>query len=329
MVCYTPLTAGFTSDRDITFNPELFYGSPLTLPCGQCIGCRLERSRHVATRAMHELSLKNNIGAFLTLTYSPKNIPKNNSLDPEIMPLFFRRLKRHVHPKKISYMYCGEYGDKFDRPHYHALVFNHDFQLSLNKGVQNTFWSPTSSNDDDKLYLEPVSHHELGSSYESPELNSLWKLGHASVGTLTYESAAYVARYCLKKVNGHSKNSHYKDRIPEFMHYSQPGIGKGWIQKYYDQVAAHGDIIVNGRRQNIPRYYLKQLEKISPELYDELKLIREAKSRNAQTTRELYNGLVNSQARITDKSKLTFRDNYFVNYYLRQLRRDKFQKEII
>lgn len=330
MICYTPLSAGFDEARNITFNPNNIYGSPLTLPCGQCIGCRLERSRNWATRAMHEYQSQDYIGSFLTLTYSEPNLPPSKSLDSDAMPLFFRRLKKHLYPKKISYLYCGEYGDKFDRPHYHALVFNHDFDLSKNKAPQITNWGANSldsllntKSSDDSLYLEPVSHHELGCSYQSKTLNNLWQLGHASVGSLTYESAAYVARYCLKKINGAHADTHYNSRTPEFMHSSKPAIGRSWIEKYHEEIALHGNLYINKRLQNIPRYYLKILEKLNPNLYTDLKIQRESTTKKTTTTKNLYDSLLIAQSKLNSTKSLTLRDNYYLNYFSQQLRREK------
>ena len=99
----------------------------MTVPCGQCTGCRSEYSRQWALRNMHEASLKPD-NCFITLTYDKKNLPQNNSLDKKAFPKFIRSLrKRNKRDKKnqIRYYACGEYGDNFGRPHYHAILFNY------------------------------------------------------------------------------------------------------------------------------------------------------------------------------------------------------------
>jgi len=96
------------------------------VPCGQCGECRLSRARMWATRCVHEATLWKN-SSFITLTY--KDTPPNNSLNPQDTKEFIRRLRYNL---KIPFKYflVGEYGDQNNRPHYHALIFGHDFGLS-------------------------------------------------------------------------------------------------------------------------------------------------------------------------------------------------------
>ena len=133
MPCYHPLK-GFRSreknssgKRSITFNHNQGYTDmEITIPCGQCIGCRLERSRQWAIRCVHEASLYQD-NCFITLTYSPEHLPKDNSLHKEHFQLFMKRLRK-AFGQKIRYFHCGEYGENFSRPHYHACLFNVDFK---------------------------------------------------------------------------------------------------------------------------------------------------------------------------------------------------------
>jgi hypothetical protein len=41
-----------------------------------------------------------------------------------------------------------------------------------------------------------------GDLFTSDMLTKCWGMGHCLVGDLTFESAAYVARYVVKKING-------------------------------------------------------------------------------------------------------------------------------
>lgn len=88
--CYSPVkgyrSAQLTKNgkRKIVFNREQgFVDLPVTIPCGQCIGCRLEKSRQWAIRCVHEASLYEN-NCFITLTYSPENLPEDGSLKKKI-----------------------------------------------------------------------------------------------------------------------------------------------------------------------------------------------------------------------------------------------------
>lgn len=132
MPCYFPMQ-GFRSKtltdngkRKIVFSKNQgFEDLPVTLPCGQCIGCRLEHSRQWAIRCLHEASLHEH-NCFLTLTFDDEHLPKSESLDVRDLQLFMKRLRKE-YGKGIRFYACGEYGEKYYRPHYHLCLFNHDF----------------------------------------------------------------------------------------------------------------------------------------------------------------------------------------------------------
>ena len=149
MPCYKPLKAFQCLDGSIVF-AELKRNDivkSLELRCGQCVGCRLERSRQWAVRCMHEASLyKNN--CFLTLTYSDEYLPDDYSLHYEDFQKFMKRLRKRfkgLEPAAyaestdkmkrlrkrlkfpIRFYMAGEYGEQFGRPHFHACIFNFDF----------------------------------------------------------------------------------------------------------------------------------------------------------------------------------------------------------
>lgn len=258
MPCYHPLHAykGKSNDASkikIVFRrPDSWKGERLDLPCGQCVGCRLERSRQWAVRCMHEASLYPE-NSFLTLTYSDKNLPPYSSLVKSDFQYFMKRLRKSLTPKRVRYYHCGEYGDLLSRPHYHALLFNHDFQ-------------------DKKLFSSKNSNPV----YTSSELSSLWPQGFSVIGAVTFESAAYVARYVMKKITGKYASDHYGDRIPEYTTMSRrPGIGKGWYDKFKSDVYPHDRVVVRGVKTRPPRFYDTQLLKEDPSTMALLKLERE------------------------------------------------------
>jgi len=116
MACYRPLSAWrgsklnpATGKRPIVFRAsEAYLDMPMTLPCGQCIGCRLERSRQWAIRSVHEASLYDS-NCFVTLTYSDSHLPRDCSLDPDAVPLFMKRLRKRF-GDGIRVFYCCVYG---------------------------------------------------------------------------------------------------------------------------------------------------------------------------------------------------------------------------
>lgn len=249
---------------------------PMDVPCGQCIGCRLERSRQWAIRCMHEMSLYPH-NAFLTLTYKPTELPAHGSLNKSHLQKFFKRYRRWLGSHKIRYLACGEYGEKNDRPHYHAIVFNHDFT--------------------DKIPRERINGNQY---YTSPKLDELWSHGHCIIGEANFETAAYVARYVTKKINGPMAEEHYGTiineqtgeitprRIPEYISPSRnPGIAKGWFEKYHKEVYPLDEVVVKGKLMKPPKYYDRLHEMVDPDQMEEIAAERSlAAKRNPDNTYE-------------------------------------------
>jgi len=132
LTCYHPLRAFKTVSGTIVFNgnkPNI--KEALNLPCGKCIGCRLDRSRQWAIRCMHEASLYER-NCFITLTYSDEFLPNDRSVNVRHFQLFMKKLRKRFGPN-IRFYHCGEYGEKTSRPHYHALLFNFDYTFRTHK----------------------------------------------------------------------------------------------------------------------------------------------------------------------------------------------------
>lgn len=249
---------------------------PLTVACGQCVGCRLERSRVWAVRCMDESSLYS-ANVFITLTYDNEHLPPDNGLHYRDFQLFMKRL-RNKYGDGIRFYMCGEYGELRGRPHFHALLFNFDFpdkyKWCMRKKLPS-FRSPT---------LDGLPRGAVDRSLVDP--TCLWPNGHAEIGSCTFESAAYIARYIMKKQLGKDAAATYEwpdpvtgeihDRRPEFTNMSRrPGIGKEWIEKFVHDVYPHDFKIVNGRKTKPPRYYDKHFEALDPLAYEDLKWGRE------------------------------------------------------
>lgn len=306
MPCYKPLLAYQCSDGSIVWyeSPKWDVVRSLTLPCGQCVGCRLERSRQWAVRCMHEASLyKHN--CFITLTYNDDHVPENGSLRYEDFQKFMKRLRKRysgVEPSAspdssdkypIRFYMCGEYGENFGRPHFHACLFNFDFR-------DKKYWSTSPS----------------GSRiYRSAVLEDLWPFGFSSIGDVNFQSAAYVARYIMKKVTGRNAPGHYEhtdsvtgeimSRVPEFNKMSlKPGIGADWFHRFHTDVYPHDHVVVNGRKAKPPRFYDGQLEKMFPDLYDEVKYSRFVEAMNAIDDNTPERLAVKEQVTLAKLSKL-------------------------
>lgn len=277
MPCFTPLPA-FYSGRmtaagkfDIVVLPRtelnlLKYS--MRLPCGRCSHCRLKRSREWAIRCMHEASLyvptvSNPDGrgnCFITLTYNTPHLPEFNSLRKRDFQLFMKRLRKRF-GSGIRYYMCGEYGGKYGRPHYHALLFNFNFDFD------KYFWEKSPSGCD---------------LYRSPSLEELWSdsngsIGYSSVADLTFDSAAYVARYVMKKITGDAALTAYSvidddtgevlfDKVPEYNDMSRkPGIASAWFDEFSSDVYPRDSVVVKGRELPPPKFYDRRYELIYPE----------------------------------------------------------------
>lgn len=290
MPCYKPITAYQLPAGGPLLFAEPAWGATsrggnynkLQISCGQCAGCRLKRSREWAARCIHEAQTHRH-NCFITLTYADENLPENNSLKHRDFQLFMKKFRKALHespvgegpfaqqknphrgatpaPQKpvaraLRYYMCGEYGETYGRPHYHAIIFGTDFL--------------------DKIYKHTTA---TGCKiYNSPTLEKLWPHGHSSIGDVTFESAAYVARYIMKKRTGDGNKNIYEvldletgELVQKQKEYNtmsrRPGIAKTWFDKYNTDITATGKIIIRGHKNNPPRYYDKLLKKL-----DELKL---------------------------------------------------------
>lgn len=258
MPCYKPLKAYRSQEKSpetgrhlITFNStkNLIEGSSLKLPCGQCVGCRIDRSRAWAVRCMHEAQMHPE-NAFITLTFSNEHLPANYSISVRDWQLFAKRLRKSLPHKRIRFFACGEYGPDNLRPHYHALLFNHSFSDQI-------LWK---ENKDPSKNL-----------YVSKQLQALWPFGFSTVGLVTFQSAAYVARYVMKKMTGDLAVDYYTRRHPitgtyhvvqpEFLVQSRrPGLGASWLEAFRNDVYPSDFIVYEGRKINIPRFYELRLK---------------------------------------------------------------------
>jgi hypothetical protein len=190
-------------------------------PCGWCIGCRIDKTRHWAIRIMHE-TFMHDVSSFVTLTYSDKTVPLNFSLVKDEVPALNKKLRSRG--LNFRFYMCGEYGDMFDRPHYHVCYFGVDFLK------------------------------------ERSVLDDCWNRGIVHVGHVTPQSAAYVAGYVMKKVVGDRAKEHYGEKIPEFSLMSRrPGIGYDWYKKYLSENDRDW-ILFKNCKNPLPRYYRNKRE---------------------------------------------------------------------
>lgn len=252
---------------------------------------------------------------FVTLTYNDENLPVPPTLRHRDFQLFLKRLRKALqqHPEgffshsdnaavekdsrqrsanggrsprpeinlsvktaAISYYMSGEYGDQNRRPHFHACLFGLDFK--------------------DKTYERTTKAKEK--IYTSKLLDQIWGKGYASIGAVTFASAAYIARYIVAKKTGDQAKQHYTvldpttgellyELKPEYNRMSlKPAIGKRWLDKYQDDVFPHGYVVINEHKKQTPRYYDKLYEMRDRKRYLQLKKERteKAKTKINETT---------------------------------------------
>lgn len=258
------------------------------VPCGVCPSCRLQQSREWATRCMMEAKQWES-NYFVTLTYDDEHKPYNEQfefngeiyeddttwngyLDKKDVQLFIKRLRtyyfrEHGHTG-IRFFMCGEYGSQTKRPHYHIIFFNlpiydwEDLKVTSNGKVLAT----------------------------SRTIRELWGKGHVSIGEVEFASAAYVARYAMKKRTGRYAQKHYAERgqTPEFVNMSRrPGIGKEWYDTHKEEIYELDDILsseLGKLKGKPPRYFDKLYDIDYPE---DMKRIKKSRKEAGERSRKL------------------------------------------
>lgn len=209
---------------------------------------------------MNEASLHDD-NCFITLTYDQEHLPENWSLRKEDYQKFMKRLRKRFSETRIRYYQCGEYGERGGRPHYHALLFG---------------WKPP-----DLVQLRTEGDHIL---YGSAILTEVWGLGMTVVGEVTFESASYVAQYCMKKKTGKGAKEYqvleadtgevFEVEPPYATMSRRPGIGAEWFDRYKGDCYPSDTMISRGREMQPPKYYDGLLEKSDAELYEMIKARR-------------------------------------------------------
>lgn len=219
---------------------------------------------------MHEAK-SHDENCVITLTYAPEHLPKNGSIVPEHAVNFMKRLREHADRKEnrqgIKTYGCAEYGEQFGRPHYHIILFNYTFR-------------------DAKPYGGKPGY------YTSDILNQVWGFGGTQVMDLTFDSAAYVARYIMKKLTG-ARAGEYGEKLPEqTICVSQKGIGKDWYKENKHKIYAIDLMHVNGQKIKPITYYDKRYEIEHTENYKKIKEKRkqEIEKYIAKIHEEIRNG---------------------------------------
>lgn len=224
MPCYHPLTAWRTESGGIVIGNRAQGSTQLFLPCGKCIGCSKRTSQGWALRGLLEMQ-EHDAAAFTTLTYAPKYEPP--TLQRRDLSAFLKRLRtnraRSGATAPIRFLASGEYGDRYRRPHYHAILF----------GVR---------------------------AEERADIEAAWRLGIVHTVTATPAAICYTAGYvtkkaCVKDIKQERIDPHTGEVYtyqPPFLQMSRrPGIGghaRKWPQTWRDYA------VMDGTKMPVPRY---------------------------------------------------------------------------
>nr|CAI9750311.1 replication initiation protein [Gokushovirinae sp.] len=251
MSCYHPLRAyrrvggrdPVTGKWPLTFKKsEGWLETAIDIPCGTCVGCRMDYARGWALRCVHESKLHKD-NCCITLTYDDDNLPDDGELDKRGMQNWLKILRYHI--GSFRYFGCGEYGKMGDRPHYHIILFGYDFP-------------------DKRL----ITTHLGTKQYDSAMLRDIWHRGHISVGQVDFRTAAYIARYCLKKQKGGDNRHQQQEYI---LMSNRPGIGADWVKQFSSDVFSAGRIVTTNGNYKVPKYYEGKLDQIDHERFVEYK----------------------------------------------------------
>lgn len=313
MVCYHPLHAfkdGFTKDgkqnykitsnkvKSVSYdketghwymssNPDKYFNNDyIDIPCGRCVGCRLDYSRDWATRCMLEAQYHSKT-MFLTITYDDEHVPHSSYVQPETgeirdiltlsprdFTLFMKRLRYYYfekYKKELRFFACGEYGSSTFRPHYHAIVFNLDL-------------------DDLKEVKKSRSGFPL---YESELVNKAWDKGYVLLSDNNWQTSAYTARYIMKKQKGDDADFYDEYNIePEFVRMSRmPGIARQYYDDHKKDIYKNDEIILNdGLIVKPPRYFDDLFASEFPDEFEEVRNKRIEAAKISDDVKEVMYG---------------------------------------
>lgn len=229
------------------------------LPCGSCVGCKMDRARAWSIRIGHEAQGWDS-NLFVTFDYAPEFL-RSWSLEYRDFQLFMKRCRKRF--GAVRFFVAGEYGKLYKRPHWHAILFN--LQLPDQEEFQNE-------------------------TFRSESLERTWGLGNCVIGRVTARSAAYVAGYTQSKAYGREAEAAYEDLVDvetgdvssrrrEFCAMSRrPGIGALWYRKFAGDLFPRDSAVQDGKEFKVPRFYFEKFKLSHPKEAEEVSFGRYLRS---------------------------------------------------
>lgn len=260
MQCTKPIIITKNLDR-------IKYPDGLSVPCGKCLACRIQKRKEWSMRCLHEMDSWDD-AIFVTLTYCDEFLPENLSISKVELQNFFKRLRKAIYPRVIRFIACGEYGEPEkviitksgrtiktigDRPHYHCIIYGMSLK-DEDKEIIRSCWK--------KCDWKKLEESKDGNPF----------------GLAEPDSIRYVCQYIDKKYTGDMAEIEYKQkgREPVFKLQSK-GIGLEFCLKNKKQLIENESITMFGVNQTFPRYYLKKLGLENSDFRKEKSLERERK----------------------------------------------------
>lgn len=209
----------------------------VVVPCGRCRACRIRRSHEWCVRLYHE-SLYHDDSCFVTLTYDDEHLPRDGQIDKVHVQSFMKMLRSEVE-EKLKYYFCGEYGEKTGRPHYHGILFGLGVAEGTYKRFSRAKWYP------DTLLVE-----------KGP-LKASWRKGNIVIGTVTKNSIQYVTNYIQKRL--YDEEAKKDGRVQPFSLMSKK-LGAKYAEENEKELRSRQYVVMNGVSVGLPRYYAKILD---------------------------------------------------------------------
>lgn len=240
-------------------NHRNFLTDPIEVPCGHCVGCRMAKAKEWSVRCALEREYYVDDCYFLTLTYDDRHLPKDGMLCKKDLQDFWKRLRKAGY--RFRYFACGEYGETYQRPHYHAIVFGLNIP-------------------DLRFYR---LSNRMSQLFVSQEIQRIWSNGFVSIGYADTGSIAYTAGYCEKKQD----DPHWNDyRVKPFITMSRkPALGTAYLLEHKDTIIAsnkvYGDF-GSSHQQPVPRHFIRKLGELDEDWLKGRSLVMQERAQAAK-----------------------------------------------
>lgn len=258
-------------------------GRVVYLPCGNCLGCRLDRRHDLAVLQSLEADVSVHSNWFVTLTYAGDEYA-GSSLVKRHVQAFNERMRKFMQYHRLRWRFygCGEYGGEFGRPHYHLSVFDvpDEIMLGVDKDYDALSARRNGLNHGRLVRLpSPLVDSEGRPYWQSQVIEDRWPFGSHKIYRASPETFEYVAGYVVKKLTGKAGADWRKEtgKISEFQFQSRPSIGRPWFDRYKDSIAVahdgklYNDLVSVGRiKWRVPRIMMKWFAREKGEDYARL-----------------------------------------------------------